>query len=120
MKTPCSSHAFEEPNRKEFPLYSGLIKYFPDALMDVSHVSFVGNEQHNPGQPLHWAKDKSKDHKDALLRHLKDSGKFDDDGLRHSAKVAWRALAALQVEIEKEMKLYSIDVNYELVKSKTK
>lgn len=112
MKSPCSNHANEEPNRKEYPLFEGLMKYFPDALMDVSHVSFIGNEQHNPGEPLHWSKHKSNDHKDALLRHLLDAGKFDDDGLRHSAKAAWRSLAALQIEIEKERNVQPMKVKY--------
>lgn len=91
--------------RKHVPLYSGLMKYFPDALAEVAHVSFIGNEQHNPGQPLHWAKEKSKDHEDALMRHLMESGEVDSDGVRHSAKVAWRALAMLQTEIEAQQKL---------------
>ena len=62
----------------------------------------VGNAQHNPGQPLHWSKGKSSDHADSLLRHLVDRGSLDSDGQRHSAKVAWRALALLQIEIEEE------------------
>ena len=88
--------------RKERPLARGVLDYFPDALMEVAHTSFIGNEQHNPGQPLHWAKGKSTDEADALLRHLKDRGTIDTDGVRHSAKVAWRALAMLQREIEAE------------------
>ena len=86
--------------RKNFPLYSGFLRYFPDALMAVAEVSKIGNEQHNPGTPLHWDRSKSTDEPDALLRHLKDAGTLDSDGLRHSAKVAWRALALLQKEIE--------------------
>jgi hypothetical protein len=88
--------------RKERPLYRGLLKYFPDALMEVANCSWVGNEQHNPGEDLHWAKEKSTDEADALMRHLIDAGTRDSDGIRHSAKVAWRALALLQREIEKE------------------
>jgi hypothetical protein len=88
--------------RKDVPLYRGLLKYFPDALMEVAHLSKVGNDQHNPGQPLHWAKEKSTDEPDALMRHLIDAGTRDSDGERHSAKVAWRALAMLQREIEAE------------------
>lgn len=90
--------------RKQRPLASGVLDYFPDALMEVAHCSYVGNEQHNPGQKLHWAKEKSTDDPDALLRHLKDRGTLDTDGVRHSAKVAWRALALLQREIEAERK----------------
>ena len=91
--------------RKQIPIYSGLLKYFPDACAAVAHVSFVGNEQHNPGESLHWAKEKSNDHVDCIGRHLTDhaSGeRFDPDGERILAKVAWRALAALQIEIEQE------------------
>lgn len=83
------------------PVYSGVLKYFPDAILELARVSYVGNEQHNPGEPLHWSRGKSNDHKDALMRHLIDAGQIDDDGVRHSAKVAWRALASLQLEIEK-------------------
>ncbi len=86
--------------RKQHPVYSGVLRYFPDALMEVAHCSWVGNEQHNPGQPLHWAKEKSTDEADALMRHLLESGTRDTDGVRHSAKVAWRGLALLQREIE--------------------
>lgn len=86
--------------RKAVPMARGLLDYFPDALVEVAHLSQVGNDQHNPGQELHWAREKSTDHADCILRHLIDRGKLDGDGIRHTAKVAWRALALLQVEIE--------------------
>lgn len=88
--------------RKAIPLCTGVLDYFPDALAAVAEVSRVGNEQHNPGEPLHWDKSKSTDEADSLLRHLRDRGRFDSDGMRHSAKVAWRALALLQREIDAE------------------
>lgn len=90
--------------RKKYPLFSGFLAYFPDACAEVSHVSFVGNEQHNPGQPMFWNREKSGDEEDTLLRHLSQAGTFDVDGLRHTAKVAWRALALLQKEIEADQK----------------
>lgn len=86
--------------RKAIPIHSGCIRYFPDALAAVADLSRVGNEQHNPGTPLHWDRSKSTDELDALTRHLFDAGTRDVDGIRHSAKVAWRALANLQKEIE--------------------
>jgi hypothetical protein len=86
--------------RKAIPLATGVLDYFPLALMEVAKTSKAGNDQHNPGQPLHWAKGVSTDHADCLLRHLADRGKFDTDGIRHTAKVAWRALALLQTELE--------------------
>lgn len=86
--------------RKETPMARGLIDYFPRACAAVAHVSFVGNQQHNPGQPMHWAREKSTDHADCIVRHLVERGTIDDDGLRHSAKLAWRALAQLELELE--------------------
>ena len=97
MSVPTEAKA-----RKNLPIVRGVLDYFPGALLAVAEVSRVGNDQHNPGQPLHWAKEKSTDEADALLRHLIDRGKLDTDGLRHSAKVAWRALALLQREIDAE------------------
>lgn len=77
--------------RKAIPLCSGVLDYFPAALVEVAKCSQRGNDQHNPGQPLHWARGKSNDHLDALLRHLLE---------RDLVGVAWRALAALQLECE--------------------
>ena len=87
-------------DRKAIPLATGCIDYFPDALQAVAGVSRVGGEQHNPGKPLHWDRSKSGDEADALMRHFTERGTIDTDGVRHSAKVAWRALALLQKEIE--------------------
>ena len=92
----------EAKTRKETPVFSGVLNYFPDAIQEVAKVSFVGNEQHHPGEKLHWDKSKSTDELDALSRHLIDAGTLDTDGLKHSAKVAWRALANLQREIDRE------------------
>jgi hypothetical protein len=88
--------------RKAAPMAEGLLWYFPNALAEVARVSKAGNDQHNPGQPLHHARGKSTDHADCILRHLVDAGTIDSDGQRHSAKVAWRALALLQEELERE------------------
>jgi len=86
--------------RKDTPLVSGVLDYFPAALAEIARVSKAGSDQHNPGQPLHWSRGKSMDHADCLLRHLVERGTLDGDGLRHTAKVAWRALALLQMELE--------------------
>ena len=86
--------------RKALPLATGCLDYFPNAFLDVAELSRIGNDQHNPGQPLHWSRGKSNDHPDCLMRHFVDRGKIDTDGVRHSTKVVWRALAILQLEIE--------------------
>ena len=94
----------EASARKGVPLARGLLDYFPAALAAVAEVSRVGNEQHNPGQPMHHTRGLSTDHADCILRHLLDRGALDHSdpahSVRHSAKVAWRALALLQEELE--------------------
>lgn len=92
----------EADERNRYPMADGLIDYFPNALAAVSEVSRIGNEQHNPGEALHWARGKSTDHANKVIRHLVDRGKKDKRGVRHSARMAWRALALLQEELERE------------------
>lgn len=88
--------------RKGLPIATGFVDYFPDAMAAVAELSRVGNDQHNPGKPLHWDRSKSGDESDALMRHFLERGTLDSDGIRHSAKVAWRAMAMLQKELEAE------------------
>lgn len=95
--------------RKATPLFSGCINYFPNALLAVAELSRIGNDQHNPGTPLHWDRSKSGDELDALARHLIDAGTVDTDGVRHSTKLAWRALANLQKEIERARETMKCD-----------
>ncbi|HEV2679718.1 MAG TPA: dATP/dGTP diphosphohydrolase domain-containing protein [Rhodanobacter sp.] len=86
-------------DRNEFPMADGLLYYFPAALAAVSNCSKKGNEQHNKGEPLHWAMDKSTDHANKIMRHLMEVGTDDTDGVPHSVKVAWRALALAQEDL---------------------
>lgn len=94
----------DSATRKLMPVASGVLGYFPDALLLVSFVSRAGNDKHNPGQPLHWAKEKSTDEPDCEVRHMLDylRGLPADPGLEplghlaHLASKAWRALAHLQ------------------------
>lgn len=89
--------------RKDIPLCTGLLDYFPAALAAVAQVSKIGNDKHNPGQPLHHARSKSTDHANCILRHLAERGGIDTvTKVRHSAELAWRALALLQEELERE------------------
>ena len=84
--------------RKQMPVYTGVLKFFPTALLEVSKISNIGTQQHHPDKELHWDKTKSKDHLDAGVRHIIDhsNSPLDDDGMLHLAKAAWRILAALQ------------------------
>lgn len=86
--------------RKRLPVMTGVLDYFPLAICAVAELSLKGNEQHNGGQPLHWARGKSMDHADTAVRHLMERGTLDTDGVRHTAKAAWRCLAELQEELE--------------------
>lgn len=58
--------------RKEYPLFRGLLRYFPAALAGVARHSKVGNDKHNPGEEMHHARGKSNDHADCILRHTMD------------------------------------------------
>lgn len=81
----------DSAERKTYPVYSGVLQYFPAALAAVAHHSYLGNEKHNPGQDLHHDRAKSGDEADALVRHLMEG---DYVGM------AWRALSLLQKDCE--------------------
>jgi len=87
--------------RKDTPIYSGVLQYFPDAIVAIAQCSLAGQRQHNPDKPLGWDRGKSGDELDALTRHLMEAGTADDDGILHSTKLAWRAMANLQRELER-------------------
>lgn len=93
----------DSKERKDIPIVRGCFDYFPAALAEVAKLSKAGNDKHNPGEEMHHARGKSSDHADCIVRHLMDRGTVDpEDGHRHSTKVAWRALALLQEELERE------------------
>ena len=84
----------DSKERKDIPIYTGVINYFPDAFVELAKLSLRGGVQHGQTrETLHWDRDKSTDHLDALCRHM-----IDEDWV----EVAWRALANLQVQIEKK------------------
>lgn len=95
----------DDEERKRTPIFSGVLNYFPLAVAAVARVSKRGNDKHNPGEPLHWQRDKSTDQEDCIARHLIDAhtqnpitGEYDD-----AAALAWRALALLQALEEKRL-----------------
>jgi hypothetical protein len=93
----------DSKKRKEYPVTTGVFDYFRDALLAVAHVSYKGNEKHNPGEPLHWARGKSADEPDAMGRHLLERDEIDpltEEVV--AAQLAWRALAYLQKTLEKK------------------
>lgn len=90
--------------RKALPVYTYVTEYFPDALLAEVAVAVAGNDRHNPGEPLHWARGKSTDQMDCAFRHMMDHKKNprDTDGQYHLAKAIWRLKAELQLLIESE------------------
>ena len=93
--------------RKNTPVFTGLLKYFPNALEEVAKVSKIGNDQHNPNTPIHWDRNKSTDQLDAGTRHLIDHAKgivIDTDGGYHLAKSIWRLCAELEIILENKSK----------------
>lgn len=114
-----SSLPSDSKARKDVPLFRGCLMYFPDALAAVAALSKAGNDKHNPGQPLHWSREKSSDHADCIMRHLIDAGQHHhnvdpDDGVLHVVKVAWRALALAQLALESQASRYARNDQYEL------
>jgi hypothetical protein len=86
--------------RKDVPVMRGVLDYFPAALAEVARLSVIGGRQHGHGDEVYWERRKSADHADCAVRHLMERGTFDTDGVRHSVKAAWRALAEAQTELE--------------------
>lgn len=94
--------------RKEYPILSGCVKYFPAALAGVSNISKLGNDKHNPGEELHHARSKSMDHGDCIIRHLMDiedllaaEARGDKKAtseiiLLEASQMVWRSLAYAQ------------------------
>jgi len=84
--------------RKKYPIYSGFLAYFPNAVAQVAHLSYLGNLQHHPDKPLHWDMDKSTDEKDCELRHMIDAMQADseEEKVAELSAKAWRAMADLQ------------------------
>ena len=93
----------DSQERKDSPVFMGFCKYFPKAMIAVSQLSKIGNDKHNPGMPLHWAKGKSTDHGDCIIRHQLDAGVIDEDtGMYHDVSVAWRAMAQLETLLDEK------------------
>ncbi len=94
--------------RKQYPMSSGCVDYFPDALALISHVSWTGNEKHNPGQPLHHSRWNSTDHADCVMRHHSTRDNAENGHpLMHLGEEGWRVLAMIQEAMEK---YYNLDL----------
>lgn len=97
----------DSKKRKEYPMASGLLAYFPAALAGVAKVSYDGNRKHNGNAPLQHSRWLSTDHEDCIIRHLTDLMDLREAFLRgditdpklvltEASSLAWRALALSQ------------------------
>ncbi len=91
----------DDATRALYPMADGCLDYFPNALAEVSKISYEGNLKHNPGQPMHWNRGKSLDHRNKIIRHTVESKGDSEQAIYHAAQTAWRALADLQQKIER-------------------
>lgn len=105
MNEPKMKLSTDSVERKRIPIATGVLDYFPLAISEVAKCSLQGNEQHHKDKPLHWDKSKSTDHADCIARHLVDRYSKDTDGILHAAKLAWRALAFLEILLEEQQKV---------------
>ena len=98
-----------EPGKKfdsgKAPLHTGVINYFPKALVAVAQVSAYGAKKYNLSLiDQNWRKvpDGYARYSDALARHLVDSANHIKDlesDLLTDAHAAWNALARLELLI---------------------
>jgi hypothetical protein len=97
----------DSDDRKNIPLHSGCYAYFAAALAGVARHSKIGNDKHNPGEPLHHSRGKSADHADCIARHLMDIADMRARKVEHTTEetaallteanaLSWRALALSQ------------------------
>lgn len=89
----------DDATRKAAPMCRGLLDYFPAALFAVAAHSLTSDRKHNPGSVAdpHWARGKSTDHLDCIVRHMAERTSDPD---YHLCAIAWRALALLQEHLE--------------------
>lgn len=95
-----------DKERKDAPMFRGLLGYFPAALFGVAAHSLESDRKHNgvTDDAPYWARGKSTDHADTIVRHLTDAGGgFIDeaDTEYHLRSAAWRSLALYQEWLEK-------------------
>ncbi len=98
----------DSKERKDYPLFRGVLRYFSAALAGVARISKNGNDKHNPGEEMYHARGKSTDHGDCIIRHLMDvedllaaynrgnTGISKQQILDEVSQMAWRALAFSQ------------------------
>ena len=75
--------------RKGYPVGKFIRDYFPNALLVLARHSLLSSEQHNPGEPMRWSKEKSIGEGDEIIRHFMEGD---------TVSMAWRSLELLERE----------------------
>jgi hypothetical protein len=71
--------------------------YWPNALRLLAEHCVRSNGKHNPGEPVHWAFDKSTHHAASAERHTEKFNEIDyESGKLHGVSAVWRALSRLE------------------------
>lgn len=111
-----------DKERKMLPVFSLITRYFPKALREVTRVAVANNVRYNPDKSpadINWARGKSTDQLGSLFRHIfeaaVDKAVFEEsppevqaacgpgfERVYVLAEAAWRALAALELQIEEQ------------------
>lgn len=108
----------DDKARKMLVVFDYITRYAPRAMREITKVAVANNVRYNPGRApndINWARDKSKDQLGSLFRHMLErrvEGKIFEpidpaiaqvvgfDKVYVMAEAAWRACAALELDIE--------------------
>lgn len=102
----------DSEERKLYPLFTGVMRFFPAAVAAVARHIKRGADKHCNGRVV-WRRGTSDDHEDCILRHLMDLAdkrremqgevgyarmqQLYAEACEEAAAIAWRALALCQV-----------------------
>ena len=95
-----------DPNKTKFLRY--FFRKFPRAIQAVAEVSKLGDAKHNNATVRSYSgmENGHQEYSEAMIRHVFDeimTGPIDpEDGKLHAARIAWAALARLEIQLEKE------------------
>lgn len=98
-------------DKGKLPYYTVLFKQFPLALQEVIKCSYAGNRKYHETD-IDWQNfarvpNAEMRYKDAMLRHMTDSGQVEDmieyGEMTHEGAVVWNALADLEVKLRKKL-----------------
>jgi len=105
-----------DPNKTKFLRY--FFRKFPLAIEAVTDVCKAGDEKHNGGpRTFAGVPDGHTEFSEAMIRHIYAEiieGPIDsDDGRLHAARIAWNALARLEIYLQNQKGEQIADFHFE-------